>query len=106
NEAQNWNVTKQTIGGVDYYKLINALTGKALASPNATAGAQLVQATVAADDKQLWKITHIIWGVHAVVNKSTGLAATLSTVPGTDGTTITQTVFTSPGVGGAAFLFL
>ncbi|RCH53777.1 hypothetical protein DJ568_16200 [Mucilaginibacter hurinus] len=96
--SQNWDLTKQTVGGIDYFKIVSVASGKALAAPGNSSGVQLVQKTVTADDKQLWRIIYVGgYGLYYITNKSSGLAITLQSTPGADGTTLIQAAYTAAG---------
>lgn len=101
NGWQKWQVVyRVTTGGVKYYQLRNAFSGKLLTVPSATtkAGTQLQQYlefTVSVD-QQLWRIDAIDdVGNYRITNKGNGLAITNPGASVDNGTAITQEVANS-----------
>jgi len=101
NGWQKWQmVYRVTTGGVKYYQLRNAFSGKLLTVPSATtkAGTQLQQYlefTVLAD-QQLWRIDALDnVGNYRITNKGNGLAITNPGASVANGTAITQEVTNS-----------
>ncbi len=83
---QRWYfIYKGKDGGINYYQIMNAMSGKFLDVPEgaSTNGLQLQQFTEKEGtflDEQLWGVTEVTTGKYKIINKSTNLALTAESI--------------------------
>ena len=94
---QRWYfIYKGTEGDINYYQIMNAMSGKFLDVPEGalTNGLQLQQITEKEGtslDEQLWGVTEVIRGKYKIINKRTNLALTAKS--NDQNTGVTQSIY-------------